>query len=93
MSVCPVCKKHHGVTEVRVWTSSALFPVTCRACGAKFHPGSTASTVLAELVFLPFSLVAAFASPSALVAVIALLGFAVAFVAIRALVSLVPAKR
>jgi hypothetical protein len=93
MSVCPACKQIHGVTEVRVWTASALFPATCRACGARFHPGSTASTVLAELVFFPFSLVAAFASPSAMVAVIALLGFAVTFVAIRALVSLVPAAR
>jgi hypothetical protein len=92
VSDCPICNRPHDVSPLIAWGSGELFPATCKQCGGRFHPAKTASIVLVELVFLPFSLLAAFASHVVWVAALMVLGFIAAFLALRGLVPLVAAK-
>jgi hypothetical protein len=92
MSVCPQCKQDHGRAEFRVWCSMPLWPAVCKACGARFFPARTTSAVVSEVAFFPFGLVASAASPNAVVAAIFIVGFGVAYIAVRALVPLVVAQ-
>ena len=48
--------------------------------------------MVSELAFFPFSLIASAASPNLVVAAIFILGFAVAYLAVRAVVPLVLAE-
>lgn len=91
MANCPACSQGHGVNPVVAWSSSALFPATCKRCGGRFHPESTASTILAELVFIPFGLGVAFASPGA-AAPLLIVAYAIALLLLRGVVPLVCAK-
>lgn len=90
MSTCPRCNQPHGLPELRVWCAGGAWPAQCRNCAAKFHPARAASAILAEVVLLPFSLLAAAAAPL-WVAALYVLGFAAAYLAVRAAVPLVEA--
>jgi hypothetical protein len=48
---------------------------------------------VSELVFFPFGLIASAASPNLVVAAVFILGFAVAYLAVRAVVPLVVAEK
>jgi hypothetical protein len=92
MSVCPKCQQPHGRAELRVWCAMTWWPATCEACGARFYPARTRSALVSELAFLPFGLIASAASPNLVVAAIFILGFAVAYLAVRTVVPLVLAE-
>ncbi len=93
MSVCPKCQQEHGHAELRVWCAFTFWPAVCKACGAGFYPARTTSALVSELAFFPFSLAATAASPNLLVAAIFILGFAAAYLAVRAFVPLVVAAQ
>ena len=93
MSVCPNCRQEHERAELRVWCAFTFWPAVCKACGAHFYPARTRSALLSELAFLPFSLAASAASPNLMVAAIFILGFAAAYLAVRAFVPLVVAEQ
>ena len=65
----------------------------CRSCGTRFCPARTAGAVVAEVAFFPFGLLASVASPTAWVAALVVVGFVVAYVAVRAFVPLVEVVR
>jgi hypothetical protein len=67
------------------------WPAVCQACGARFYPARTASAVVSEIAFFPFGLMASAASPNFVVAAIFIIGFAVAYIAVRSFVPLVVA--
>lgn len=89
MSLCPHCLKSHGLPEFRVWLSAPLWPAKCRNCEAHFCPSRVTSAVVAEIVFFPFGLMAVAASSRAWVSALFIIGFLVAYVAVRALAPLV----
>jgi hypothetical protein len=92
MSLCPRCNEPHGRAELRVWCATSWWPARCSNCGARFHPARTTSAVVAELAFFPFGLVASAASPTLAVAAVFIVGFIVAYLAVRAFVPLVAAE-
>ena len=89
MSLCPHCHEPHGISEVRVWLSAPLWPAKCSKCQARFCPARVRSVVVTEIAFLPFGLMTTSASSNVWVAALFILGFLVAYLAVRALVPLV----
>ncbi len=92
MSVCPKCHSEHGRAELRVWCAFSLWPAVCKACGARFYPARTRSALVSEVALFPFGLIASAASPNWVVAIIFIIGFFAAYLAVRALVPLVVAE-
>ena len=76
-----------------MWCAFASWPAVCKACGARFYPARTRSALVSELALLPFSLAASAVAPNLKVAAIFILGFAAAYLAVRAFVPLVVAEQ